>query len=107
MANYLRWDCDLRDLVQGPDGSIASTTTVPSAQRAGIILEARCFNVYQPQFGIGFNNQVLGGNTSQAAFQLNRTISQIISDKGSATWKTLPNPENVQFNFSLEANYTQ
>jgi len=104
---YLIFNPNTRDLETAPDGSIATTTTVPSAQRAGIILEARCFNVYQPQFGIGFNNQVLGGNTSQAAFQLNRCISQIAADKGSASWQTLPNPENVQFDFSLTANYSQ
>jgi hypothetical protein len=107
MANYLIWDCNVRDLVEALDGSIATTTTVPSAQRAGIILKARCFNIYQPQFGIGYNSQVLGGNTSQAAFQLNRCISQIVSDKGSASWQTLPNPPDVQFDFSLTANYSQ
>lgn len=93
-----------RDLEFAPDGDFL-TTDNPSTQNGTILLEARCMNILQPQFGIGFNSQVLGGNTSQAAFQLNRWNSQILADGGKSSWVRKPNTENVQFDFIANVNY--
>lgn len=93
-----------RDLEFAPDGDFA-TTDNPSTQNGTIMLEARCMNILFPTFGIGFNSQVLGGNTSQAAFQLNRWVSQIRADSGAGSWKRKANPPGVQFDFECEVSY--
>lgn len=94
-----------RDLVfENNDFQINET---PSVQNAAIILESRAGNLLQPQIGIGFNSQVLGGNTSEAAFELNRTVTQILADGAlTASWAPIPNPPNVQFDFNLSAQYS-
>ena len=104
MATKLVWDCNTRDIVFDSDGDFA-TTDNPSAQNAGIILEARAFNILQPQFGIGYNSQVLGGNVANATYELNRALAQISADGGRATWKPVPLLPNEQFDFELDASY--
>lgn len=107
MASDIVFDPILRDIVFAPDGDFA-TTDNPSTQNGTILLEARCMNILQPQFGIGFNSQVLGGDTSQAAFQLNRWVSQISQDNGNgrASWKRKSNPPNIQFDFEGQVSYS-
>lgn len=100
----LAWDCNTRDLPENPSGGFTLIDN-PSAQNAGIILEGKAFNILQPQFGIGYNNQVLGGNVANATFELNRAVGQIQADGGKASWKSIPPPPNVQFDFELDANY--
>jgi len=105
--NDIVWDVEQRDISFGPDGLAGDflLTTNPSTQNGGILLEARCMNILQCQFGIGFNSQVLGGNTAGAAFQMNRWVQQIFSDGATGSWQPLPPVENVQFNFAAECNY--
>lgn len=102
--NDISFDAIFRDLnFENNDFQINET---PSVQNAAIILESRCGNLLQPQIGIGFNSQVLGGNTAEAAFELNRCVSQILADGAlSASWSPIPNPPNVQFDFNLSAQY--
>jgi len=104
MANKLVWDCNTRDIVFDSNGDFAVTDN-PSAQNAGIILGARVFNILQPQFGIGYKSQVIGGNVANATFELNRAVTQIQADGGRATWRSIPPPPNVQFDFEMDANY--
>lgn len=79
--------------------------TAPSTQNGTIILEARCVNLLKPAVGIGFNSQVLGSNASEATFQLNRCVEQIRSDNGLASWRPIPPPPNIQFDFELKVDY--
>lgn len=104
MATDIIFDPILRDLVFAPDGDFA-TTDNPSTQNGTILLEARCMNILQPQFGIGFNSQVLGGDTSQAAFQLNRWTAMVRADGGVANWKRKNNPPNINFDFEGNVSY--
>lgn len=98
-----------RDLVFAENGDIATSTdnSVISTQNGTILLEGRAMNILQPAYGIGFNSQVQGGDEAQAAFQLNRWVSQCQSDGGSAQWIKIPNPPNTQFDFEAAISYNQ
>lgn len=100
------WNVQTRDIEFATDGDFLTTDNA-SVQNGGILLEARCMNILFPAAGIGFNSQVLGGNTSQAAFQLNRWVSQVRADGGVANWKRNTNPPNINFDFSADVNYQQ
>lgn len=104
MALGLVFDPITREMPRTNTGDFETSTNL-STQNATIILESRCAILTQPQIGIGFNSQILGGDVAQATFQLNRTCDQIRSDNGLASWKRLPNPPNVQFDFELDVNY--
>lgn len=104
----LVWDSVQRDLVFAPNGDIETTTdnSVISTQNGMILLEGRAMNILQPQFGVGFNSQVQGGDEAQAAFQLNRWVQQCIADgANNAAWVKIPNPPNVQFDFDASVSY--
>lgn len=104
--NDIEWDCVNRDLILTDNDFTLTDQSQTSVQNAGIILESRVGNLLNPQLGIGFNSQVLGGNIAEASFQLSRAISQILSDGAlNASWDSVPPPPNVQFDFSLSANY--
>lgn len=109
MAYDLVFDPILRDLVFAENGDIAVTDSqsVISTQNGTVILEARCMNILFPAFGIGYNSQILGGDSAQAAFQLNRWVSQISQDNGNgrASWKRKSNPPNIQFDFEASVRY--
>lgn len=100
----LKWNPITRNLEFNKDGSLAVIEN-PSTQNGGIILEARCMNVNQPQAGIGFNSQVIGGNLGNVALELNRWNAQIAADGGRSRWVRLPNAPNQQFTFQADVNY--
>lgn len=102
--NDIVFDTNVRDILFAPDGDFLLTSN-PSVQNGSILLQARCMNILQPQFGIGYNSQVLGSDETQAAFQLNRWIAQINSDNGTGSWIKIPNPPNVNFDFNGSVNY--
>lgn len=104
--NDILWNPILRDLPLTANGDLQINTN-PSTQNGTIILESRCAILLQPQVGIGYNNQVLGGNIGDATFELNRCVSQIQADNGNAAWKSIPPPPNVQFDFEISVNYPQ
>lgn len=97
------WDAELRDISFAPNGDFEVTDN-PSAQNGAIMLQARAFNILQPVFGIGFNSQVLGGTSAEAAFELNRWVAQVQADKGRAKWERVTDPRN-EFSFKAEVNY--
>ncbi len=104
MATDLSWDPVNRDLNFTSDGNIAVNENC-STQNGGVILEGRVFNIAQCQYGIGFNSQVLGGPKSQAALQLNRWVSQCISDGAlGANWQPKA-AINEDFSFIANVNY--
>lgn len=105
MSQDIQFDPIFRDIVFSDNDF--SLTNNPSTQNGGIILESRVGNLLQPQVGTGFNSQVLGDNVANAAFELNRTVSQIVQDGGTADWKSIPPPPNTNFDFSLNVNYPE
>jgi hypothetical protein len=107
--NYdLQFDPLKRDMVFAPNGDFQVITDVAtmSTQNGTILLEARAMNITMPQYGIGFNSQVLGGPVANAVAQLNRCVSQIQSDGGQASWVKIPPPPGLQFDFQLNVNYS-
>lgn len=97
----------LRDLPNGGgDAAIVETASQLSTQNGTILLEARVMNILKPVAGIGFNNQIIGGNVAGAAFQLNRWSAQCIQDGALlATWNRVVSPENISFDFASQVNY--
>jgi hypothetical protein len=100
------FDVVARDLILTDNDFTVTDQAQTSVQNAGIILESRVSNLLQPQVGIGFNSQVMGGDVAQASAQLSRCVSQILADGAlQANWVSIPPPPNTQFDFSLSANY--
>lgn len=95
-----------RDLLFAPNGDFLVNENC-STQDGAILLEARVMNIQQPEFGIGYNSQILGSNAAQAAFQLNRWVSQVQQDNGGgkAAWQRNNNPPNIQFDFTASVDY--
>lgn len=104
MPSDIEFDPIKRDLVFAQDGDFQVISN-PSTQNGTILLEARCMNILQPQYGIGFNSQIIGSATSEAAFQLNRWNSQISADGGRSKWRTLPKTNDQNFNFEADVDY--
>lgn len=104
MALDLVFDPITREMPRTPTGDFETSSEL-STQNGTIILESRCAVLTQPQIGIGFNSQVLGGDVAQATFQLNRWKSQISADGAQSEWKRVPNPPNVDFDFVASVQY--
>jgi hypothetical protein len=102
----LQWDAVNRNLVIIDNDFAETDQQQCSTQNAGIILEGRVVNLLNPQIGVGFNSQVMGGDVAQASAQLSRAVSQILADGAlQSSWQSIPPPPNVQFDFSLNASY--
>lgn len=104
MPSDIEFNPVTREIVFLEDGDFA-TVSNPSTQNGMILLEARCMNILQPSFGIGYNSQILGSSKSEAAFQLNRWNSQVSADSGRSKWRPLNNPPNIQFSFEADVDY--
>lgn len=104
MAADIEFDVVTREIIFAPNGDF-STVDNPSTQNGAILLEARCMNITNPSYGIGFNSQIIGSDSAQAAFQLNRWAAMVGQDNGRAKWKPLNNPPNIQFNFECDVDY--
>lgn len=96
-----------RDLSFNQDGTLQTIQSQGqlSTQNATIILLGQVFNVLQPAAGIGYESAVLGNDVANAAFNLNRWVSQCAIDGGNVAWQRIPPPPNQQFDFSAVCNY--
>lgn len=103
MPSDILFNSVTREIVFASNGDF-ETTDNPSVQNGAIILEARVFNIQKPQYGIGFNSQIIGGPRSQAALQLNRWVQQIQSEGAKAKWNALQ-ANNADFSFEADVNY--
>lgn len=105
----LLFDPIKRDMIFSTDGTfeVSSDQSTLSKQNGTIMLEARAMNIIAPIFGIGYNSQILGSNSGEAAKQLNRWNTQITQDSGKSNWVRIPSPPGQDFDFSAQVNYNQ
>lgn len=80
------------------------TTSNPSVQNGGLILQARAFNSLNPILGIGIN-QVRGGSVLQANYEFNRWKQQVVADGGRASVSTVTNGSGNASGFEWGTNY--
>lgn len=105
MIQDIKFDPIKRNLVIQDDDFVMTDTVDASTQNGTILLEARAMNLIQPQYGIGFDSQVQGGDVANATFEMNRCVGQVKDDGGQASWRSIPPPPNQQFDFSLQVSY--
>lgn len=105
MITDIKFDPIKRNLVIHDNDFVMTDTVDASTQNGTILLEARAMNIIQPQFGIGYNSQVQGGDGANATFELNRWVGHVKQDSGSASWKPIPPPPNQQFDFESKVAY--
>lgn len=95
------FDINARDCIMN-NGDF-TTTNNPSVQNGGLLLLARATNILNLIMGIGIN-QVRGGSVAQAAYEMNRWVSQVKTDGGDASYTvTGSGPQDA--NFSWKVNY--
>lgn len=98
----LKFDPATREIVI--DGTAFATTEHPSAQRGAILLDARCFSLSQPMWGIGLY-QIIGSHPQKIAYELNRWKMQCKkSGANYVNWtaSTLNNIANIKTEISYE-----
>jgi len=79
-------------------------TTNPSVQNGGNVLYSRAANPLAPMVGIGIL-EIIGGNGSKAAYEMNRWQAQMITDGATlAVWTATNEPGN-NIEISTEQSY--
>ena len=83
MADFL-FDPNTRDVVI-KDGDFVLVDD-PSEQNGGILRDAHCFSIYNPNYGIGLE-RVINSGVEKVNYEMNRWQSQIAADKGWGNFK--------------------
>jgi hypothetical protein len=81
-----------------------SVTQNPSCQNGGSILYSRAANPLSPMVGIGII-EIIGGNASKAALEMNRWLSQVKGDGATLAKWTSSNEQGNNIGIDIKQDY--